>query len=136
MTGICAGNKDDVFLGDVIVAERVFKFDYGKLIAYYQEIEGQKIRTEEIFHDITTYNLKPLWKHKIENFPSDWIETIQTKRPLSYTHQERLLLHTLYNYRKDSNTYTEPQKHPKRSNECPDWREIIKRLRKQELFNL
>jgi nucleoside phosphorylase len=33
MCGICAGKKKDVALGDVIVADRVYQYDYGKLVA-------------------------------------------------------------------------------------------------------
>ncbi|MDJ0799100.1 MAG: hypothetical protein QNJ51_20150 [Calothrix sp. MO_167.B12] len=136
MTGICAGNKEDVFLGDVIVADRVFKFDYGKLIAYYEEIAGQKIRTEEIFHDITTYNIKPLWKHKIDNFSPDWMNTIQTSRPKSYLHQERWLLHKLYDYQQEPNSYQNPVNHSERQSECPEWKKIITRLSEQELLTI
>ncbi|WP_144876348.1 5'-methylthioadenosine/S-adenosylhomocysteine nucleosidase, partial [Hyella patelloides] len=134
MTGVCAGNKEDVFLGDVIVADRVFQFDYGKLIAYYQEVKGHKFRTEEISYDITTYNLKPLWKHKVQNFSQGWIEKIQTIRPKSYQHQEHWLLNKLYDYQENSESNLTPQKHPERVTECPDWRQVIERLRKQELL--
>lgn len=136
MTGVCAGNKEDVFLGDVIVADRVFKFDSGKLVADYQKVEGLKFRIEEIFHDITTYNLKPLWKHKIEGFSQDWIETIQTIRPKSYIHQERWLLHKLYDFQKQIQHYPNPINHSKRKSECPDWCNVIQRLEKQELLHI
>lgn len=134
MTGVCAGDKNEVFLGDVIVADRVFKFDYGKLIAHYQELGEQNIRTEQVFHDITTYNLKPLWKSTIQNFSQDWINTIQTKRPKSYFHQERWLIHKLYDYQKNLETNRTPQNHPERTIECSDWKKVIERLRKQELL--
>ena len=32
MCGICAGKRGDTFLGDVIVADRVFSYDHGKLV--------------------------------------------------------------------------------------------------------
>ena len=134
MTGVCAGNKEDVFLGDVIVADRVFKFDHGKLIASYQEIGGKRIRTEEIAHDITTYNLKPLWKSKIQNFSQDWIKTIQTSRPKSYAHQERWLLHKLYDRQENPEAYPSPENHPKRTIECPDWLEVLDRLSQQNFL--
>ena len=34
MCGVCAGDKRKVFLGDVIVADRVFFYDHGKLVAH------------------------------------------------------------------------------------------------------
>lgn len=33
MCGICAGRRGEVSLGDLIVADRVFSYDHGKLIA-------------------------------------------------------------------------------------------------------
>ena len=48
MTGVCAGNKKETFLGDVIVANRVFKFDYGKLVTHYESIGDKQIPTEAI----------------------------------------------------------------------------------------
>lgn len=41
MIGVCVGNKKEIFLGDVIVVNRVFKFDYGKFVIYY-ELIGNK----------------------------------------------------------------------------------------------
>ncbi|MGB3514105.1 MAG: hypothetical protein WBA93_33840 [Microcoleaceae cyanobacterium] len=134
MTGVCAGNRKDTFLGDVIVANRVFKFDYGKLVAYYESTDNQKIRTEEIFHDIRTYNLKRQWEFTIQDFPQDWLNTIQTSRPKSYYHQERWLVHKLYDFQQQPDKHSSPDQHPERQTECPDWRKVIQRLREKELL--
>ncbi|MDY7004464.1 MAG: hypothetical protein SWX82_11025 [Cyanobacteriota bacterium] len=132
MTGVCAGNKKEVFLGDVIVANQVFKLDYGKLVANYKSKDNQQVRTEEIFHDLRTYNLKRQWEFAIQDFPQDWLNTIQTPRPKSYDHQERWLLKKLYDYQQQPENYPPPQYHPERPTECPDWKEVIQGLRKQE----
>ncbi|NER08516.1 MAG: 5'-methylthioadenosine/S-adenosylhomocysteine nucleosidase, partial [Okeania sp. SIO3C4] len=134
MTGVCAGNKKDVFLGDVIVADRVFKFDHGKLIANYKLIDNQQVRFEEMFHDISTYNLNPQWKFAIEDFPKDWLNTIQTCRPKSYYHQERWLLHKLYDYQQQPNESCRPDQHSDRPKECSNWKEVIRRLREKKLL--
>ncbi|NEP89247.1 MAG: 5'-methylthioadenosine/S-adenosylhomocysteine nucleosidase [Okeania sp. SIO2C2] len=134
MNGVCAGNKKDVFLGDVIVAKRVFKFDHDKFVAYDKLIDNQQIRTEEIFHNIRTYNLKLQWEFAIQEFPQDWLNTIQTPRPKSYYHQERWLLHKLYNYQEQPNEYSRPEQDSERQTECPDWRIVIQRLREEELL--
>ncbi|NEP27924.1 hypothetical protein [Moorena sp. SIO3I6] len=134
MTGVCAGNKEKTFLGDVVVANRVFKFDYGKLVASYENQHGKQIITEEIFHDIRTYNLKGQWDITIQNFPEDWLNTIQIPRPKSYYHQERWLLHKLYDYQQQPDCYHSPQSHPERRTECPDWREVRKRLIEKDLL--
>ena len=136
MTGVCAGNKKDVFLGDVIVANQVFKFDYGKLVAHYESIDNQQIRTEEIFHNIRTYNLKRQWELAIQEFPQDWLNTIQTSRPKSYYHQERWLLHKLYDYQQQPYKYLPPQHHSERQTECRDWSKVIQRLEKQKLLKI
>src|SRR5690349_7897172 len=47
MCGICAGKRGDTCLGDVIVADRVYSYDHGKLIV------GEK-NESELFHDIET----------------------------------------------------------------------------------
>ena len=134
MTGVCAGNKKETFLGDVIVANRVFKFDYGKLVTHYESIGDKQIRTEEIFHDIRTYNLKRQWEFIIQEFPQDWLNTIQTPRPKSDYHQERWLLHKLYDFQQQPDKYSRPDQHPERPTECPDWRKVIQQLREKELL--
>ncbi|MEM1170875.1 MAG: hypothetical protein AAGJ08_17795 [Cyanobacteria bacterium P01_H01_bin.35] len=92
MTGICAGNKKEVFLGDVIVADRVFKFDSGKLVAHYKLIDNQQVRIEEMFPDIHSYNLNPKWKFAIKDFPQDWQNTIQTPRPIEDKYDQNPLI--------------------------------------------
>ncbi len=128
MTGICAGKQGEVFLGDVIVADRVFKIDSGKLKAYYEQQGSELIRKEEIFHDIQTYNLLPLWKHQVENFSKDWVKTIKGNRPRSYFHQEQWLLHKLYDHEADSDKEPSPLNHPERKQECPAWTQVVQRL--------
>jgi nucleoside phosphorylase len=128
MTGICAGRQGEVFLGDVIVADRVFKIDGGKLKAYYEQPSSEVIRKEEIFHDIQTYNLLPLWKHQVENFSKDWVKTIKGNRPRSYFHQEQWLLHKLYDHEADSDKEPSPLNHPQRKQECPAWTQVVQRL--------
>ena len=135
MTGVCAGNKKDTFLGDVIVANRTFTFDYGKLLAYYESKENQPIKIkEDILRDIRTYNLRRKWEFIIQDFGSNWSNEIQKERPKSYFHQERWLLHKLYDYQQKLEQCIFPQYHPERKIECPDWREILQRLRKRELL--
>ncbi len=135
MTGICAGNRKEVFLGDVIVADRVFEVDGGKLKAYIENKGDNTVRKEELLHDIQTYNLRPLWKQQAEDFPGDWISGISKKRPKSYPHQERWLLHKLHEYEESKNDdLAGMKKQAERVRECPDWDETVQRLIAQGLL--
>jgi hypothetical protein len=49
MSGICAGHPKKTFFGDVIVADRLFKFDEGK-IEVIKTPETHE-REETLFHD-------------------------------------------------------------------------------------
>ena len=62
MVGVCAGWREKAQLGDVIVAERLFRYDGGKLRAWTEGTE----RLEAVFHDIRTYNLDPRWRQRAE----------------------------------------------------------------------
>lgn len=126
MTGICAGNPDKVKLGDVIVASKIFKVDAGK-----QTPEG-------FSHDLTTYNLKPQWLHRLQDLAQDtnWYKTIQTPRPKTYAHQKGWLLHTLHDYRWKPDLCPPPQNHPDRELHCPDWQTVIEELVTDELITL
>ncbi len=126
MTGICAGNSDKVKLGDVIVASKIFKVDTGK-----QTPEG-------FFHDVTTYNLKPQWLHRLEDLRQDknWSQKIQTPRPKTYAHQKGWLLHTLHDHKWKPDLCPSPQNHPDRELHCPDWQTVIQQLVADELITL
>jgi len=50
MTGICAGNAQQVQLGDLVVAERVFTYDNGK---FTRDEQGRTVYQ----HNTTTYQL-------------------------------------------------------------------------------
>lgn len=77
MIGICAGFQGKVSVGDVVVAERVFCYDTGKLKAFQEGRANKK----EVFHNMNPYTLKPAWVQKVQNFPSDWTGTIKAVRP-------------------------------------------------------
>jgi nucleoside phosphorylase/dephospho-CoA kinase len=132
MVGICAGWRGKVFLGDVIVADRVFRYDAGMLKAF----RNGDIKTEEVFRDIRTYNLKPLWVQKAQDFPSDWITTVQTKRPLSYSYQELWLLYAQEAFESRRGKKPLDLDEKERKTHCPDWTEVLKRLEKYELIEV
>jgi len=132
MSGICAGRRGDVFLGDVIVADRVFSYDHGKLIAATQD--GHRI--EEIFHDIETYNLEKAWAMDAAYFAPEreWQEELRAQRPLSLASQRGWLLRSLYAHQVEG--ADPPQSHPERQQHCPDWPKALESLRKDRFVSL
>ena len=113
MCGICAGRRSQVFLGDVVVADRVYQYDTGKLYA-----DGTMLQ------DITTYNLDPRWKQAAEHFTLPDVDRLQGARPLSLEQQQHWLLGILYDEE-------EPLRHPLRTSACPDWTRVVKRLKEK-----
>ena len=134
MVGICAGWRGEVFLGDVIIAERVFRYDTGKLKSFS---EGKE-KTEEVFRDIRTYNLKPLWIQKAQDFPSKWIKKIKKEnpRPKSYNYQELWLLYKLDEFEIEMGKDPFKLEKEEREKHCPDWPKVLKRLEKKELIKI
>ncbi|MFT8349331.1 hypothetical protein [Clostridium saccharoperbutylacetonicum] len=130
MVGICAGWRDKVVLGDVIVADRVFSYDEGKLIQF----ENNGISEEELFNDIRTYNLLPLWKQKAQDMSSDWKLEVQADRPLEYKFQEIWLLKAIDDFSKGLGE--DPVDISTRKKCCPNWSIIVERLIKKELIKI
>jgi nucleoside phosphorylase len=143
MVGICAGNREDgaictstqqdgrqeenIRLGDIIIADRVFNFNFGKLKAYYT----RNRRQENIFHDLTTYNLCAQWVDAINNLsqqPIEWISSIDRDRPKSDEHQEMWLLDQVYTHQSNHEVYEN------KDVECPNWDKIINRLWEDDML--
>ncbi len=129
MCGICAGKKADVALGDVIIADRVYSYDHGKLLAW-READGS--RTEELFHDIKTFNLKDTWRVDAAYFSRElsWAAALLKERPLSREAQERWLLRALLEH--EQRGLPAPDEHPDRDTCCPALPALWQRLRQPE----
>ena len=125
MSGVCAGRRGEVELGDVIFAERLWSYDIGK--RRVELIEGERV--ERVQGDLTTYQLRPAWKQQAENFVLDpaearpWLAT----RPLAYEAQEDWLLERVA-------AQENPQGHPDRHARCPDYGEVVERLWEKKLL--
>lgn len=130
MVGICAGWRDKTKLGDVIVADKVFNYDSGKII----DFSNGKIQENEFFSDTTTYNLNALWKQRAEDFSYNWQKHIQTSRPVEHSYQEMWLLNALYEFSYENGE--NPTKNPHLKVHCPDYQTIIKNLEKKKLVNI
>jgi nucleoside phosphorylase len=129
MCGICAGKRGEVSLGDVIVADRVYSYDHGKLVSLG---EGE---ARELFHDIETYGLEKVWKMDAAFFAREegWAEGIGMERPIARRTQMRWVLHALVQHESGG---AAPKEHPARKERCPDWPKVLAALRHEGLVEV
>src|SRR2546425_11100933 len=86
MTGICAGDAQQVHLGDVVVAERTFTYDNGK---YVLDDDGRRVH----LHDTMTYQLDANILQFLGLF-DDWEPLIaRLERPPSLPEQRQIACH-------------------------------------------
>lgn len=117
MTGICAGRRGSVELGDVIFADRLYSYDSGKSVI----TEGRR-----------TFKADPIQYRP----PLPWVQCMQEVgftqdenwlegRPaLSLEYQENWVLSLLLEG-------TTPHHHKDFTEECPNWSEVVQRLWKR-----
>ncbi len=126
MCGICAGYRGKVSLGDVIVADRVYSYDHGKLIAV---ADAQGKRSEDFYHDIQTYSPPPNWRMDVGyvSKESAWSTELRKTRPLSLAYQKRWLLDVLL--ANEEGRGPAPLEHPNRLTSCPAWSAALESLK-------
>jgi nucleoside phosphorylase len=88
MTGICAGDKERVACGDLIIAERAFLCDTGKIV------RGKRGRKQQLY-DTSTYHPHPDILQFVQMFDSGQAEVAGLRRPLTRRQQRAWLLTTL-----------------------------------------
>ncbi|HEY1352142.1 MAG TPA: TIR domain-containing protein [Ktedonobacteraceae bacterium] len=121
MTGICAGDRETVKLGDIIVAERAFLYDTGKCV---RNAQGQL----QLRHDTQTWSPPLEVVHFVRGF-HDWEPVVaRQSRPATLQQQRDWLLHTLLELylaqqnatpRVDDLALDDLEKH------APEWRTIV-----------
>ncbi|MFS8067089.1 MAG: protein kinase domain-containing protein, partial [Byssovorax sp.] len=117
MCGICAGMRGETALGDVIIADRLYSFDEGKLVA----VPG---KDPELHHDIKTYDLHPLWTMNAASVKREIdLPALQKLRPPSKEAQGRWLLHAQYKHEVEGGPA--PDAHAEHESACPNWSEIL-----------
>jgi nucleoside phosphorylase/tetratricopeptide (TPR) repeat protein len=121
MCGVCAGRRGKVQLGDVIIADRLWSYDTGKLTV--EEVDGQRV--ERIQGDTITYNLDPQWKQRAESFQPPADSSWLSARPLPYGPQMDWVLEQIL-------LGGDPRLHPERNTRCPDWKEVLTKLWKKK----
>ncbi len=122
MCGICAGYRGKVSLGDVIVADRVYSYDHGKLVKL---TDAQGKQEERFYHDFETYAPPKDWRVAAEYFSRDlyWSKDLCQTRPISHAHQQTWLLDALLAH--EQGRGVAPVDHPDRRTLCPSWSAII-----------
>lgn len=117
MCGICAGCREKVKLGDIIVAEKLYAFDEGKRVA--------EIGKEAVFyHSLRSFDLEAAWKMDASFLAREIdVSALESERPPSREAQKRWLLHTLYAHENEGKV--PPDKHPERARACPGWSKHI-----------
>ncbi len=124
MCGVCGGWREKCSLGDVIIADRVWKYDAGK-IRRSTDPKGATIETFE--GDITTYNLSPPWKLAAEKMSAEPSPEWVRERPLPLWYQGDWILEQLH-------LKQVPMNQTARAEECPDFGLAIEYLRRKELI--
>ena len=120
MVGICAGNREKTSLGDIIVAEKAFRSDTGKIIS------GKRGRKEQQY-DATTYEPDPNILQFVQMFDAWKPVVVDLVRPISRRQQRDWLLETLL---QDTTTSVDdiPLKDLKQN--APDWKTIVQDLQR------
>jgi nucleoside phosphorylase len=119
MCGVCAGRRGDVNLGDVIIADRTWPYDSGKLKVTYDD---RGTRIERLQGDMQLYRIEPPgWKQLAERFKPDPESAWIAERPRSYEAQGQWLLERLVKEQS-------PAQHTDRNTMCPDYHQVVKQL--------
>lgn len=130
MSGICAGLRGEVSLGDVIVAERLYRYEDGKGIV---TIDDNDHRREEFYPEGQVFTMDPDWKRSAALFSNqlEWSRDLVAARPVSLVRQESWLLRKLAEL---PGIGRDLANHPERPKRCPDWRRVLGSLREKELL--
>jgi nucleoside phosphorylase len=128
MCGICAGDRQKVTLGDVIVADQLYRYDEGKVVA----AEG---KAPVVWHSLRTFDLQATWKMDAAFLARELNLTgLSQARPTSRAAQRRWLLSTLLAHEDASGVA--PGSHEGRKSKCPDWTALVPETQKAGLVAL
>ncbi len=121
MTGICAGDRLRVSLGDFVVADRLYTYDSGKFVT-----DEQRRTVHE--HDVMTYQLDDNILRFVSLF-DQWKPLVkQLSRPPSKRQQREWLLNQLLDEQTPSVQQIPQQQ---LQDHAPDWRRIIHELQQE-----
>ncbi|MFN7769343.1 MAG: hypothetical protein ACK5UC_19255, partial [Planctomycetaceae bacterium] len=113
MCGVCAGRPGWTKLGDVIIADRVYRYDAGEIVVQ----DG----VQQFRSDITTYQLHPTWKQPAQRYDVSRHHAVLNTRPCLRDDQKLWILNELLDGR-------DPLTSQERSILCPDWSTLLNEL--------
>jgi hypothetical protein len=124
MCGVCAGNPRAVRLGDVIIADRVYRYDLGEVVQVADD-------DRPCFHaDMMTYPFDATWKQAAENLSvaafasASWL----AGRPRPRTIQAEWVLQQLLSAHN-------PLHALERAEYCADWTDVVQQLQEDGSYS-
>jgi nucleoside phosphorylase/tetratricopeptide (TPR) repeat protein len=123
MCGVCAGRRSHVELGDVIVADRLWSYDTGKIKVESDEAGN---RAERVQGDMWQHQLDRAWRAEAARFVPEDAESWLATRPRSYEAQGDWLLGVLA-------VGEDVGRHPERQVKCADYKVVVEQLWKTKL---
>ncbi|MFY0567443.1 tetratricopeptide repeat protein [Archangium lansingense] len=118
MCGVCAGRKGAVEQGDVIIANRLWDYDVGKLTA---EIDESGKRVEHFEGEALSYLLRDTWLQKAETFIPPRERAWLSECPRPYVAQMDWMLERILKGE-------DPVAHPERKVKCANYPEVLRLL--------
>jgi len=114
MSGICAGRRDKVALGDVIFADRLWSYDAGKIT-----VEG---REQRFLGDMLQFHPPPTWIQRMQAVSAPTAARWLAERPILPLEREEdwVLLQLLAEF--------DPRNRDEFVQACPDWSLVLPRL--------
>ncbi len=110
MCGVCAGRRGDVSLGDVVIADHLWKYDAGKLKV--ETVDGHRVK--RVQGETITYGLPVEWQQPAEDFEPDRTQAWLARRPRGHEAQGDWILASIANG-------DDPRKAADRAVKCPDY---------------
>jgi WD40 repeat protein/nucleoside phosphorylase len=128
MCGICSGWRKTLALGDIVVADRLYRYDHGKIVVAASDEEG-------LIHDLQAFNLETTWKIDAAFLArAISLEALAKERPPSREAQRWWLLEALYVHEKEG--APAPERRAEWTLTCPDHAAILSVLDAERLVDL
>jgi nucleoside phosphorylase len=122
MCGVCAGRRGDVNLGDVVIADQLWKYDAGK--EKVETVDGRRVK--RVQGETITYGLPVEWQQPAEDFEPDRTQAWLAKRPRGHEAQGDWILASI------ANGEDPREKSAERAAKCPDYGKAIGLLWKKK----